>query len=191
MVISPFRKLAFPGKYCPWNFKDHRDLDVPINDLYKHHLHLLPSSSNAALYMPPDTGGLGLSWLSDQILMEKWAMIWRGLHLDHSTRVATEGLLHRALRLGHTSTDFGYRSAFAQCNISQILTGLIKLTSSIGLTLCKGGAPPQDTPSQPLAQALQLTLHSKIDKKLMNHRITTIADLMTSLRTKTTDELPP
>jgi len=50
--------------------------------------------------------------------------------------------------------------------------------STIGLTLCKGGASPQDTPSLPLAQALQLSLHPKIDKKLKNHRITSVADLM-------------
>jgi len=145
-------KSGFPCKYCPWSLKGHRDLDVPINALYKHHLHLLPSNSNAALNMPPDTGGLRLSRLSDQILMDKWARIWHGLHSDLSTQVATEGLLHRALRLGHTNTDTGYRSAIVQSEIPQILMGSIELTSSIVLTLCKGGDPPQDTPSQSLAK---------------------------------------
>jgi len=76
MVISPFRQAAFPIKYCPWNLMDHRAIDVPIIALYKHQRHLLLSNSNAALYMPTDTGGLGLSRLSDRILIDEWAMIW-------------------------------------------------------------------------------------------------------------------
>jgi len=82
MVISPFRQATFPSKYCPWS----------LNALYKHHLYLLPANSSVALYMPPDTGGLPLSRLSDRILMDKWAMMWGGLHSDLSTYISTEGL---------------------------------------------------------------------------------------------------
>jgi hypothetical protein len=178
MVTSPFRQASFPGKYCPWNLKEHRSLDVPINALYKHHLHLLPSNSNAALYMPPDTGGMGLARLSDQIIIDKWAMLWRGLHADLSTRTATDGLLYRALRLGHTNTDPGIRSTIVPSKIPQLLTGLIELTSSLGISLCKGGSCPRNTPDQTIAQALHLSLHSKLDKKLMNLRISTLSDLM-------------
>jgi len=129
--------------------------------------------------MPQDTGKLGLSRLSEQIIMDKWAMICRGLHSDLSTRVVTEGLLHRALRLGHTSTDPGYRSAITQSKIPQLSSGLIELTSLLCISLCKDGVSTQDTPSQTLAQALQISLHSKIDRKLTTHCVTTIADIMT------------
>jgi len=30
MVISPLRKAAFQGKYCPWNLKDHRDMSLSM-----------------------------------------------------------------------------------------------------------------------------------------------------------------
>jgi len=76
--------------------------------------------------MPLNSGGLGLSWLSDQILMGKWVMIWWVLHSDLSTCIATEGLLHKALRLGHTDT--GVRSVIVQSNMPQLLTGLIELS---------------------------------------------------------------
>jgi len=47
-----------------------------------------------------------------------------------------------------------------------------------GVSLCKGGTSLYDTPSHLIVQALQLSLHSKINRKLTNHRMTTIADLM-------------
>jgi hypothetical protein len=178
MVISPFRKAAFPSKYCPWNLNDHRALDIPVNSLYKHHLHLMPSNPNAALYMPVDTGGLGLQRLSDTILIDKWAMIWRGLHADTSTRIATEGLLHRALRLGHTDTDTGYHSLAIDSQTPQLLTGLIELTNKCGLSLSKGGSSPAHTPSHLIINYLNLASRSPLVTKFMNHRMTTLADLM-------------
>jgi hypothetical protein len=75
MSISPYRKATFPGKLCSWSLKEHKVLDTSINHLYKHHLHLLQSTSNAALYMADDVGGMNLPRLSDQILLDKWAMI--------------------------------------------------------------------------------------------------------------------
>jgi len=33
MIISSFRQASFPGKYCPWNLKEHCALDVSINAL--------------------------------------------------------------------------------------------------------------------------------------------------------------
>ena len=34
MLISPFRKASFPGKYCPWSKKDLMELDKPVSALY-------------------------------------------------------------------------------------------------------------------------------------------------------------
>ena len=82
MLVSPFRKASFPAKYCPWSKKQLQDLDKPVSALYKHHLNLMSSTSKAALYMTNDTGGMGIRRLSDQILSDKWAMTWRGLHAD-------------------------------------------------------------------------------------------------------------
>jgi len=128
--------------------------------------------------MSPDTGGMELSRLSDQILIEKWAMIWRGLHSDLSTRTATKGLLQQALQLGNTSTYPGVRSSIVPSKVPHLLTGLIEFTSSLGISLCKGGSCPHDTPDQNIAQALHISLHSKLDRKLMNFRISTLSDLM-------------
>ena len=178
MLTSPFRKASFPSKYCPWNLDTHRSLDIPLNELYKKHLHLMSSTANAALYMPPDTGGLGLHRLSDQILLDKWAMIWRARFADNSTRVAMDGLLNRAYRLGHSATDTGYNSQTTPSQTPQLLTGLIERAHECGISLSKGGFSPIDTPSQPILQALNIRLHSKLANKLMNLRLNTLGDLM-------------
>ena len=139
MLTSPFRKAAFPSKYCPWIFKALQDLDKPISSPYKHHLNLIQSTSKAALYMKADTVGMGLHRLSDQILMDKWAMIWSGLHADQSTRIATKCLLHRAFRIGQSSSDTGYSAQAFPTSIPQFLTGLLEQAQICGLSLCKGG----------------------------------------------------
>ena len=178
MLVSPFRKAAFPGKYCPWSRKELQDLDKPVSSLYKRHLNLMNSTSKAALYMSRDTGGMGLGRLSDQILCDKWAMTWRGLHADLSTRIATEGLLNRALRIGQTSTDDGYSCDARPAGVHQFFTGLLETADACGFTLCKGGSSPQLTASQPILQIFDILLHSQLATKLMHHRILTIGDLM-------------
>jgi len=124
---------------------------------------------------------MGLSRLSDQIHIDKWAMLWRGLYSNLSTTTTKEGLLHRALRLGHTSTDPGVHSTIVPSNIPQLLTGLKELTSSLGISLCKGGSCPRNTPNKTKPNhctGMDLSLHSKLDRKLMNYRITTLSDLI-------------
>ena len=138
----------------------------------------MPSTSKAALYMNTDTGGLGLSRLSDRILLDKWAMLWRGLHSDKFTRIATEGLLHRALRIGRRDTDTTFCSTFVDPQVPQLLTGLLQLMQSSGISLNKGGDPTSITSHQLISNALLLPLHSSIDNKLMNLRLTSLADLM-------------
>lgn len=63
-----------------------------------------PGSNIGRSIIVRETGELGLHRLSDQILIDKWAMIWRGFHADPSTKAATEGLLNRALRIGQSSS---------------------------------------------------------------------------------------
>ena len=74
-------------------------------------------------------------------------MIWRGLHSDTSTRIATEGLLHRALRLGRTDTDSGYSSLITESQTPQLLTGLIELVNNCGFSLSKVAAPQSIHPA--------------------------------------------
>ena len=179
MNISPYRKASFPGKLCPWSLKDHRALDTPVNQLYKHHLHLMQSTSNAALDMAEDVGGMNLPRLSDQILLDKWAMIWRGLRADSHTRIATEGLLHRAMRTGQTLSDSGFSSSTSVAGIPQLLTGLLEASEKCGLRLTKGGLPSANTPSHPILDQLNLRILTKQADKLMNARIITIGDLIT------------
>ena len=82
LTTSLHRKVSFPAKFMPWSLTSLRTLDVPVNQLLKHHLRFMPTTSPAALYMPVDVGGLGLSCLSTQITLDKFAMFHRGLLSD-------------------------------------------------------------------------------------------------------------
>jgi len=84
--MSTHRKITSPGKFSPWSLKELRKLDIPLNGLYKTHLKLLPSAPNATLYMGKEFGGMEITKLSDQINIDKWAMLVRGLYSDNDTQ---------------------------------------------------------------------------------------------------------
>ena len=108
--LSTHRKVAFPGKFGSWTNQELRQLDVPLDQLYKHHLKFLPSTHSAAIYMDQDVGGMGITRMSDQINIDKWTMLMRGLHSDSQTSRAAQSLLQRSLRIGRTDTDMGYEA---------------------------------------------------------------------------------
>ena len=108
--LSLHRKISFLDKFSPWSLQELSKLDTPLNGLYKAHLKFLPSAPNAALYMSKEIGGLGITRLSDQINIDKWTMMVRGLYSDRFTRTATLGILTRSLRIGQTDTDYGYEA---------------------------------------------------------------------------------
>ena len=116
------RKVAFPGKFVPWINQELRQLD----QLHKHHLRFLFSSHSAAIYMEPDVGGTGIQRLSDQINVDKWVILTRGLHSDMQTVRAAQSLLQRSLRIGRTDTDTGYEAIARPIHIPQLLRSLLK-----------------------------------------------------------------
>jgi len=85
--------------------------------------------------MTEDVGGMGLPYLADQILLDKWAMMWWGLQADPSTRIEMEGLLNRALRIGQSSSDQGYLLQVGVTAIPRYLSGLLEWTCVCGFTL--------------------------------------------------------
>ena len=125
--LSLHRKISFPGKFSPWSLQELRTLDTPLNGLYKAHLKFLPSTPNAALYMSKEVGGLGITRLSDQINIDKWAMMVRGLYSDQFTSTATLGILNRSLRIGQTDTDHGYEAIVKPAGIPHQMRSLIEL----------------------------------------------------------------
>ena len=175
ITTSLHRKISFPAKFMPWPLSKLRLLDPPLNKLLKHHLHMLPSSANAALYMAVDVGGLGFTRLSTQITLDKFAMLHRGLHSDAHTRQAILGLLERSLRIGMTDTDLGYEATTSIQPVPHTLLSLLEAGQEAGVNFRRGGLPVGTTPSQPVD--LRPLLPEVIDA-LMNYRITTHVDLM-------------
>jgi len=119
--LSTHRKISFPGSFSPWSLKELRKLDIPLNSLSKIHLKLLPSAPNASLYMGKEVGGMGITRLSDQINIEKWAMLVCGLYSDNDKSMATQGILQRSLQIGQTDTDVGFETIAKPTNIPQHL----------------------------------------------------------------------
>jgi len=119
--LSTHRKIFFLGKLSPWSLKEMRKLDTPLNGLYKAHLKLLPSAPNATLYTGKEVGGMGIMRLSDQIIIDKWAMMVRGLYSDNDTSMATQGILQRSLQIGQTDTNVGFEAIAKPTNIPQHL----------------------------------------------------------------------
>ena len=175
--LSTHRKVAFPGKFGPWTNQELRQLDVPLDQLHKHHLRFLSSTHSAAIYMEPDVGGTGIPRLSDQINIDKWAMLTRGLHSDMQTARAAQSLLQRSLRIGRTDTDTGYEAIARPTHIPQLLRSLLEAMGEAGYSLRRAGLSTHNTPSQSVSE-LAYHLAPTIHTKMMNYRITTLADMM-------------
>ena len=175
LTTSLHRKISFPAKFMPWSLKKLRTLDPPLNDLLKHHLRMLPATANAALYMAVDVGGMGLTRLSDQILLDKFAMLHRGLHSDSQTRQAIMGLLERSLRISQTDTDPGYAALISVQNVPHMLLPLLEAGREANLSIRRGGHPTDHTPSC-LIDTSSLP-HEQLTE-LMHARIMTQGDLM-------------
>ena len=143
--LSTHRKVEFPGKFGPWGLKELQQLDTPLDRLHKHHLRFLPSTPNAALHMATDVGGIGFTKLSDQINIDKWVVLNRGLYSGYHTARDVQSLLQRSLRIGRSDTDIGYEAI---------------------------ARPISNT------QLLPVPITTRLHKKLMNYRKTTLADLM-------------
>ena len=58
ITLSTHRKAAFPGKFGSWTNQELRQLDAPLDQLYKHHLKFMFSTHSAAIYMEQDVGGM-------------------------------------------------------------------------------------------------------------------------------------
>jgi exonuclease III len=175
--LSLHRKISFPGKFSPWSLQELRKLDTPLNGLYKAHLKFLPSAPNAALYMSKEIGGLGITRLSDQINIDKWAMMVRGLYSDRFTRTATLGILNRSLRIGQTDTDHGYEAVVKPAGIPHQMRSLIEIMDESGYQLRRSGKNTLSSPSKLVLEQLDIT-NISLKRKLMNYRITTLSDLM-------------
>jgi hypothetical protein len=120
---------------------------------------------------------MGIMRLSDQINIDKWAMLVRGLYSDKDTSMATQGILQRSLRIGQTDTDVGFEAIAKPSNIPQHLRSLLELMEESGYYLRKAGNSTLNSPSLPILQIIPDATNA-LKRKLMNYRITTLADLM-------------
>ena len=114
----------------------------------------------------------------DQINIDKWAMMVRGFYSDSATSVATLGILNRCLRIGKPDTDMGLEAIVQPINIPYHIRSLLELMDESGYCLHRAGLSTAGTSSQPISE-LNLPDNKALNMKLMNYRITTLADLMT------------
>ena len=180
LTTSLHRKISFPAKFMPWSLTKLRQLDTPLNGLLKKHLHMLPATANAALYMASDVGGMGLARLSTQIILDKFAMLHRGLHSDPNTRQATTGLLERSLRMGLTDTDLGFEAVVSVTDIPHALLFLLEACQEANLSLRRGGLSTLNSPSCLIDTS---NLYEENVQDLMHQRISTHSDVMCFLNT--------
>jgi len=127
--------------------------------------------------MSKEIGELGITRLSDQINIDKWAMMIRGLYSDRFTRTATLGILNRSLRIGQTDTDHGYEAIVQPTGVPQQMRSLIELMDESGYQLRRAGKNTIGTPSQLVMELLDIT-NTATKRKLMNYRITALSDIM-------------
>jgi len=127
--------------------------------------------------MEREVGGMGIPRLSDQINVDKWAMMVRCIYSDAATSTATLGILNRCLRMGQTDTDTGCEATVQPTNIPHHMTRLLELKEESGYYLRRSGAFTEGTPSQSINE-LPLPDTKGLRTKLVDYRITTLADLM-------------
>jgi len=89
--------------------------------------------------MGKEVGGLGIMRLSDQINIDKWAMLVCGLYSDNDTSMATQGILQRSLHIGQTDTDVGFEAIARPTDIQQQLQSLHELMEEAGSVPCVVG----------------------------------------------------
>ena len=114
--------------------------------------------------MDQDVGGMGITRMSDQINIDKWTMLMRGLHSDSQTSRAAQSLLQRSLRIGRTDTNMGYEAIVRPTHIPQLLRSLLEVMEESGYSLRKAGLSTHNTPSQSitdLANYLDAKIHTK------------------------------
>jgi hypothetical protein len=119
----------------------------------------------------------GIPRLSDQINIDKWTMLLRGLPSDSNTARAAQSLLHRSLRIGRTDNDVGYEAIAIPTETPQLLKSLLETMGEAGYQLRKSGLTTNDTPSQTISE-VAYNLDKKDLDRLMNYRITTMTDMM-------------
>jgi len=175
--LSLHRKISFPGNFSPWSLQELRILGIPLSGLYKGHIKLLDSAPNAALHMSEEVGGLRITRLSDQINIDKWAMLIRGLYSNQPTRTATLRILNPSFRIGQTDTDYGYEAIVQHSGIPHQMRGLIELMEESGYQLRRAGKNTMATSSKLVLELFEIN-NPFIKCKLMNIRITTLSDLM-------------
>jgi len=87
-----------------------RQLNIPPNQLYKHHLKFNHFTTHAKIYIDKDMGGTGFIRLLDQINIDKGATIVRNRLSDNPSMTKTLGILHRNLRIGQNDTGRRYEA---------------------------------------------------------------------------------
>jgi len=100
--------------------------------------------------MPIDVGGLGLSNLSTQITLDKFAMLHWGLLSGPYTIRSVFSLLDRSVRISKLESDTDFEATISLQKVPHLPLSLLESEHEAGLSLRRGGLPVTDNPSCPL-----------------------------------------
>jgi len=107
--------------------------------------------------MSKEIGGLGVTRLSDQINIDKWAMTVRGLYSDRLTLTAMLGIPNHSLRIEQIDSDHGYEAIVQPAGIPHQMRSLIELMEESGCQLRRSGKNTMSTPSKLVKEQFDIT----------------------------------
>jgi len=82
-MVSCMARASYVGQFSPWTLKELQALEVPLNNLFRRLLKMMPTCATNLLYMTTPYGGAGLPCLSDNVIRRKWKIVHRSLHPSH------------------------------------------------------------------------------------------------------------
>jgi len=94
---STISKIAYIGSLAPWPLAWYQEFDTLLAREYRHRTKNMATAQRANLFIPPETGGLGLPSLVDTIQGRKRSILDRAMEGDVLTRLAVDSCVRRAV----------------------------------------------------------------------------------------------
>jgi len=94
--LKLFTKVRYLINSSSWTLAQLRELDVPINKIYRHSSKNMHTFPNELLYS--NAPGLNFEQLSDSGILSKFSLLLRGMKYENSINQYIHGFFHRAAR---------------------------------------------------------------------------------------------
>ena len=181
-----FSQAMYAAKFCNWSLDQCRDLDKPIEAVYRIITKNMASFPTLLLYLATQMGGLGLPRFSDNLQLEKWQMIHRLLKADPGSQATAWYFIESSIRTaGHTTPPQAATLVSSPNPYPNVLRSVIEWGQTIGLTLWRGGrrfsSTLPDCPLRPGYRTQTDALPLSIRSRIIAAGRTTVDDLLASM----------